>query len=137
MIENAIAWARAQLGSEEYNGECLAFVEDAVEQSNQLELWGGTCAAESAQMYKAARNTGEPEKGAFVFYRCSGLVSGKNVNWGHCGLCVGDGNVIHAYGEIRVDNYLAVEKLTPPPEWEPNRYIGWVSLAEVLTYRPE
>ena len=47
-VENAIAWARDKLGSEEYVGRCLAFVEDAYEKSNGVSLvpvpivWSGT-----------------------------------------------------------------------------------------------
>lgn len=135
IIENAIAWAKAHLGSEEYVGMCLSFIEDAVEQSNHLELWGGSSAAESAELYHAAENRSVPEKGAFVFYECNGMYNGSKVEWGHCGLCIGDGQVIHAYGKVRVDGYLDIESLTPPPTWTPNRYIGWVPLEAVLAYR--
>lgn len=137
IVNNAIAWAEAHLGSKAYNGMCLSFIEDAVEESNHLELWGGSSAAESASLYHAEEHTGVPDKGAFVFYRCSGMADGEKVDWGHCGLCIGDGRIIHAYGEVRVDDYLAVEKLTPPPTWEPNAYIGWAPLETVLAYRDE
>jgi len=40
-IENAIAWARNYLNSEDYQLRCLGFVEDAYERSNGIEMWGG------------------------------------------------------------------------------------------------
>ncbi|MEV5615168.1 MULTISPECIES: hypothetical protein [Streptomyces] len=51
--ENAIAWARQHLGTESYASRCLAFVEDAYERPNELELFGGDCAAE---LYAAREN---------------------------------------------------------------------------------
>ncbi|MFE2290542.1 hypothetical protein [Streptomyces sp. NPDC059452] len=36
--ENAIAWARQHLGTASYASRCLAFVEDAYERANGLEL---------------------------------------------------------------------------------------------------
>lgn len=40
-IESAICWAKERLGSQEYPLRCLAFVEDAYERSNGIEMWGG------------------------------------------------------------------------------------------------
>ncbi|MGW5800824.1 hypothetical protein ACWFQ7_13085 [Streptomyces bacillaris] len=54
--EKAIAWARQHLGTESYASRCLAFVEDAYERPNELELFGGDFAAESAELYSAREN---------------------------------------------------------------------------------
>lgn len=37
-ISNAIVWAETHIGSAAYAGRCLAFVQDAVEQSNHIDL---------------------------------------------------------------------------------------------------
>ena len=51
-MENAIEWAKSQLDSTEYPFRCLAFVEEAYEKGNQIEIFGGSCAKESADEYR-------------------------------------------------------------------------------------
>ena len=41
LIENMICFAESKLGSTEYAGWCLAFIEDALEISNNIEVFGG------------------------------------------------------------------------------------------------
>ena len=134
--QNAIDWALARVGKAEYAGWCLSFIEDAVEKSNGIELFGGDCAKESAMLYQDGLRIGVPETGAFVFYDCCGTVDGKIVDWGHCGLCIGEGKVIHAWDKVRVDDYLALEQLSPAPGWTAPRYLGWVPLERVLAQKP-
>lgn len=136
LIQNAIDWARARLGSRDYLMMCLAFVEDAVEKGNGIEIFGGDSAQESADLYGAAQNPGEPPKGAFVFYATHGMANGEAVNWGHVGLCAGEGRVIHAWDEVREDDYRAVEQLAPAPGWTPPRYIGYTPIERVLAQQP-
>ena len=136
--ENAIGWAQTRIGSTRYPLRCLAFVEDAYEQSNSIEMFGGSCARESADEYAASQH-GEPipPVGAFVFYDCWGSLKGEYKNWGHVGLSVGEGQVIHAWDEVRQDDYLAVQRLTPAAGWSPPQYIGWACVERVLRgYRP-
>ena len=132
MAENAIAWAKAHLDSTAYATRCLAFVEDAIERSNNLEMFGGDYAAESAQMYGAAHNIGEPPRGALVFYDGEGVIFGGRRNWGHVGLSLGDGTLIHAWDRVRIDPYGTLESLTPAPGWGPLRRAGWVTLSRAL-----
>ena len=107
LTENMIRWAESKLGSTEYAGWCLAFIEDALEISNNIEVFGGDSAKESCELYKDALRGGVPERGVFVFYNC--LCPGEKgpVNWGHCGIGLGDGRVIHAWDMVRIDDYLA------------------------------
>ena len=51
LTENMIYWAESKLGSTEYAGWCLAFIEDALEISNHIEIYGGDSAKESCEMY--------------------------------------------------------------------------------------
>ena len=134
-VSNMIAWANKKLGKPEYAGWCLSFIEDALEQSNGIEIFGGDSAKESCEMYSDALQTGIPEKGAFVFYDC--LCPGEDgpVNWGHCGICLGDGQIIHAWNVIRIDDYMEIEQLTALTGDHP-RYIGWVPLSRVLAQKP-
>jgi len=123
-IDNAIRWAKQRLGATEYATRCLAFVEDAYEESNHVEIFGGSSAQESADEYGAAQNRGEPPIGAFVFYACAGPVGDEIKDWGHVGLCIGEGKVIHALDTVRIDHYLDVQNLTLAPDWSQLQFIG-------------
>jgi hypothetical protein len=131
-VQNAIAWAQAHLGSREYTTRCLAFVEDAYEFSNQIEVFGGDCAKESADQYEAWRNTQTPPAGAFVFYDCFGPLRDTHRNWGHVGLAIGEGQVIHAWDCVRADGYLDVEEMAAPPGWTKPKYIGWAPVDRIV-----
>lgn len=50
-VDRAIAWATARLGNPDYAFRCLAFVEDAYEAGNAIEIFGGSTAKESADEY--------------------------------------------------------------------------------------
>lgn len=129
---NAVAWALAREGSPAYTTRCLAFVEDAIERSNGLEMFGGDYAAESARLYGASARTGEPPAHALVFYESTGELFGDRRDWGHVGLSLGGGRVIHAWDRVRVDDCRELESLAPAAGWEPLRWVGWVSLGRAL-----
>jgi cell wall-associated NlpC family hydrolase len=128
----AVDWAMDRLGSPDYATRCLAFVEDAYERANDVEIFGGDHAAESAEQYGARAGLGEPPLGAFVFYDTTGTLGGERRNWGHVGLCVGAGQVVHAWDEVRVDHYLDVERLESAPGWEAPSYAGWAPVERVF-----
>ncbi|MNI49744.1 hypothetical protein D3C73_1043690 [compost metagenome] len=132
-IENAITWARSHMDSKDYQLRCLGFVEDAYERSNGIEMWGGDDARESAEIYGVYDNNGLPPIGSFVFYSCSGMVAGELKNWGHVALSLGNGDAIHAWDKVRIDNYLEIENLTPAPSWTLPKFIGWAPVERILT----
>ena len=136
MIENMIAWAKSGRGAEDYAGWCLDFCEDALEMSNDIEIFGGDSAKGSAELYADAMRQGMPERGAFVFYDCLCQSEEGPVNWGHCGIGLGGGQVIHAWDAVRTDGYRAIEKLTARTGDHP-KYIGWVPLSRVLAQKPD
>lgn len=130
--DHAIEWAKSHLGSVDYSFICLAFVEDALERSNNIEIFGGDSAKESADLYRDTMNTGTPAKGSFVFYNCSGPINGEHRNWGHVGLSIGNGEMIHAWDKVRIDHYLDVENLEGAPGWGTPQLIGWVPLERIM-----
>lgn len=67
-IENAIIWAKNRLNSKDYLMRCLAFVEDDYERSNEIEMWGGADAQESAELYEAHKHVGLPPKGKLLYF---------------------------------------------------------------------
>ena len=136
LIDNMIAWAQKHTGSTEYAGWCLSFIEDALEIGNGIEIFGADSAKGSCELYADALQTGMPERGAFVFYDCLCQGEAGPVNWGHCGISLGGGEVIHAWDRVRTDGYLAVEGLTALTGDHP-KYIGWVPVSRVLAQPPE
>lgn len=134
MKDNMIHWAMEHLGRPEYIGWCLSFVEDAIEQSNDIEIFGGDSAKESCLLYRDALQAGVPEWGSVVFYDCLCHTPDGPMDWGHCGIALEDGNVIHAWNQVRIDGYLAVEALSAAGEHP--KYLGWVPLQRVLEQKP-
>lgn len=131
LTENMIRWAEDKLGSKEYAGWCLTFIEDALEKSNGIEIFGGNSAKESALLYADGMCQGIPERGAFVFYDCICLSPDGLVNWGHCGISLGNGRIIHAWDAVRIDNYRDIDAMTALSGDHP-KCIGWVSVERVL-----
>jgi len=126
------SWALGKLGSTDYLLRCLAFVEDAYERANNIEVFGGDSAAESAEQYGTVLEPELAPRGALVFYDCFGTIHGEYRNWGHVGISLGDGNVIHSWQEVRVDQFMAVEKLRPAEGWTAPRYISWTPVERFL-----
>ena len=135
----AVGWALDRLGESTYPLRCLAFVEDAYERPNEIEVFGGDSAAASANRYgiEPYLTRSPPPAGAFVFYDCAGPVDGTQRDWGHVGLALGDGRVVHAWDEVRVDDALEVQALRPAAGWTAPRLIGWTPPTRILEgHRP-
>ena len=135
LTKNMIRWAVSKLGSTEYAGWCLVFIEDALEISNNIEVFGGDSAKESCELYKDALQGGVLERGSFVFYNCLCLDESSPVNWGHCGISLGGSCVIHAWDVVRIDGYTEIECLTALTGDHP-KYLSWVPIKRVLNQRP-
>jgi cell wall-associated NlpC family hydrolase len=135
----AVAWALARVGQRTTPGRCLAFVEDAYERANAIEVFGGSSAAESASAYgtRPYDAATPPPAGSFVFFACGGPIGGVTREWGHVGLAVGDGRVVHALDEVRVDDAPAIEAMSMGSGWSSPRLIGWTGSERILEgHRP-
>ena len=133
LAERAVAWALAHAGSAAYATRCLAFVEDAYERSNGIEVFGGASAAESQALYGTRPLEGEPPpRGALVFYACSGPIRGESRDWGHVGLSLGDGRVVHAWDVVRIDRIADVAALPPGAGWTSPIPVGWTPAERLL-----
>jgi len=102
-----------------------------LEKSSGIEIFGGNSAKESAVLYADGMRRGIPERGAFVFYDCICQGPDGPVNWGHCGISLGDGRIIHAWDAVRIDGYRDIEAMTALSGDHP-KYIGWVPVERVL-----
>jgi hypothetical protein len=74
----------------------------------------------------------EDAYGAFVFYDMTGEIAGERANYGHVGLHLGDGRIIHAWDEVRIDSVAGIEVLEPAEGWTRPRYIGWAAPDRIL-----
>lgn len=126
IIDSALRWALDHLGSTDYPGLCYAFCEDAYELGAKIILDGqGTTAKEAAEAY-ATQTGGIPPRGSYVFYDCWTVIKDQYRNWGHMGLALGDGRVVHSwYGQVRVDDFRAIEAFPQPNGWPSPVYTGW------------
>jgi cell wall-associated NlpC family hydrolase len=132
IVERAITWALEHVGSPAYALRCLAFVEDAYEVPNDIEVFGGSSASESAAIYGATRSSGQAPRGAFIFFDTSGPVDGANKDWGHVGLALGDGSMVHAWSTVRVDAIRDLGRLSGAPGWSAPIYVGWTPPERIL-----
>lgn len=89
-------------------------------------MFGGSSAAESARLYGVRGAEGNAPRGAMVFYASHGSIQGRVGEWGHVGLSLGDGQVVHAWDEVRIDPVVAVELLERGDGWSAPRLLGWV-----------
>jgi cell wall-associated NlpC family hydrolase len=138
-VTRALDWAIARRGDPSYAGRCLAFVEEAFERPNQIEVFGEASAAEAAAAFDLVPYDASlpPPAGALVFYEAGGPLGGVDRDWGHVGIALGDGRVIHAWAEVRVDDALAIPGLDTAPGWSAPRLIGWASGEQLLRgHRP-
>jgi len=45
---------------------------------------------------------------------------------------MGDGNVVHAWDVVRIDDAVDIPALPPAPGWDAPRLIGWATPDQVL-----
>lgn len=130
-IEAAITWANERLGSTDYKFLCYGFLEDAYEHANGILLDGkGTSAREAADAY--GPQPGDPPRGSYVFFDCQGSIEGVEKNYGHIGLALGEGKIVHAWDVVRIDTITEVEQLDPAPGWTKPAYLGWAPAEQIL-----
>jgi len=124
--EAAIKWAEQRLGRSDWSGLCMRFVANAFMQEEGREA--GYNAIDGAREFY--RFNQEPNgwlqapKGALIFFDREG-----GNEYGHVGICLGNGSIIHAYGAVKVDT---VEEAIAKPDI--GRYLGWSYPPE--TWRP-
>ena len=133
-MTRALEWAIARRGDPSYAGRCLAFVEDAFERPNQIEVFGEATAAEAAAAFDLSpyEASDPPRAGSLVFFACDGPLDGAEGDWGHVGIALGDGGVVHAWAEVRVDHALDIPGLQLAPGWSAPQLIGWASAEQLL-----
>lgn len=121
--EGSIAWALARQGDTSYYFWCLKFVANAFG-VNAAGYATAQAAANALGVRDRAAGPGAAPRGALVFFR---YVS-EGVSYGHVGISLGDGRMVHAVRTVRVEalgpwagSYLGWAY--PPASW-PGRFIA-------------
>ena len=108
-VANAIAWAKSQLGSQNWNGLCEKFVENAYGTNGQY------LTAQDAYKVLHTSTNWSPDIGALVWF----VPNASNGNVGHVGIYIGQGQFISAtYNGVQINSMKS---------WSTNvaSYEGW------------
>ena len=132
LIERALDWATLMQGNPKWALKCLGFVEAAYEHGNNIEVFGYSSAREAADHYTLIDGEAMPPRGALIFFDLWGVISGDYRNWGHVGISLGDGTLIHAWDVVRVDRNEDIAVLPTAPGWLRPCYIGWAHADDLL-----
>ncbi len=129
-IEGAIAWSQnpKRTPSREggYTYRCLGFVEDAYRYGGGVYVpFRYRCAKDAADSLvpkKLEVGAAPPPRGALVFYSWKGTVEGEYRDWGHVGISLGSGRLIHHTHKLQTE---AIGETLAPIEGFAPQYIGW------------
>ena len=116
IVEGAISWGNSQMGSTAYNGYCQKFVNHCFMNAG----WGGVSFV-SARVCGDALITNtsvsDVPRGAVVFF------DSTDHNYGHIGISLGDGTMIHAgHKGVEITNFTNASYLK---SWYHIIYRGW------------
>ena len=115
--EAAVSWAKERLGRGDWSGLCMRFVANAFMQKEH-EPAGYNAIDGAREFYRFDQDPNgwlKAPKGALIFFDKEGTN-----DYGHVGIYLGNGSIIHAYGTVRVDT---VEEVIAKPDV--GRYLGW------------
>ncbi len=102
-VEKAISWAQQKMnaGDMSYCYWCLRFIGDAFRQGGIDNVHYST--ATQAGNALITNTDTNPPRGAVVFWDWYGTIDGIYANYGHVGISLGNGQVIHAdYNGIKI-----------------------------------
>lgn len=116
----AIEWALSRLGDPAYNGWCLKFVANAFG-APAAGFYSAQVAANQLRPQGAAAGVAAAPAGALVFFSWG--------VYGHVGISLGDGRMVHAGSVVKVD-------AVPRGSYWGTRYLGWVSAPGSWPGRP-
>ncbi|MEM3728579.1 MAG: NosD domain-containing protein [Candidatus Bathyarchaeia archaeon] len=120
--EAAVNWAEQRLGRGDWSGLCMQFVANAYMQEEHKEAKYNAIdgAREFYRFNQEPNGWLQAPKGALIFFDMEGTNE-----YGHVGIYLGNGSIIHAYGTVKVNT---VEEAVAKPDV--GRYLGWSYPAE-------
>lgn len=102
-VEMAIAWARKKLGTAAYSGRCQAFVADAYAYGAGMPRRSAGTANAARNLWRVSTSRGNIPLGAAVYFD-----SPTQPTAGHVGLYIGNNQIIHAFGTVKIMSVDAV-----------------------------
>jgi hypothetical protein len=133
IIESAIAWGKARLGWTDWEGKCYVFVREAFWQagvSKEMLPKAGAIDPQKPWAVSVAKwfhDRGQlrmdqaPPRGALVFYGGNFRTAARVWHEGHVGISLGDGQIVHAFGPVRIDDYLNISGVLD------HDFMGWTT----------
>lgn len=131
-IEEAISWANNEIGNDEWTNLCLKFVSLAYGLGANVNAkttgwdWPNDAINELGTKFYSIDNCGNPPRGALIFFSGQGRHPKTKINYekyGHIGIYLGDGEVIHAYETVKIQNIIGAKGIEG--EEFIDSYIGW------------
>ena len=95
-VQQAIAWARSKLGTTKYAGRCQAFVADCYAYGAGMPRKSASSAKVARALWRVSTNRNSIPVGAAVYFD-----SPTAPQYGHVGLYIGGGQVIHAFSTVK------------------------------------
>jgi len=110
-VDDAISWAKNQIGSQQWNWMCFVFCREAYNEGPVPGIGSAIDAWNNNGSTFGDRKTGDAPRGALVFFEASSA----NNYYGHIGISNGDGEMYHAWSNgVRKD-----------PVTYGGQYLGW------------
>lgn len=95
-VQQAINWAKRQIGSTKYSGLCQRFVADAYAYGAGMPKRSASSAKVARKLWRVSMSRSNIPTGAAVYFD-----SPTSPQFGHVGLYIGGGQVIHAFGRVK------------------------------------
>lgn len=102
-VELAIAWARKKVGTAAYSGRCQAFVADAYAYGAGMTRRSASTAKAARDLWRVSTSRGNIPVGAAVYFDSPTAPAA-----GHVGLYIGNNQLIHAFGKVKIMSVDAV-----------------------------
>ena len=131
-IEEAISWANNEIGNDEWTNLCLKFVSLAYGLGANVNAkttgwdWPNDAINKLGTKFYSIDNCGNPPRGALIFFSGQGKHPKTKIDYkkyGHIGIYLGDGVLIHAYGTVKIQNIIGAKGIEG--EKYIDSYIGW------------
>lgn len=102
-VEMAIAWARKKVGTAAYSGRCQAFVADAYAYGAGMPRRSAGTANAARNLWRVSTSRKNIPVGAAVYFDSPTATSA-----GHVGIYIGNNQLIHAFGKVKIMSVDAV-----------------------------
>lgn len=124
-VEQAIEWATAsERTSKDWRNLCLRFVANAFGEEHAGYHHPNELKNALGDRFYSSASSWNPPRGALIFFSGQGYEAGVDyTECGHIGIYLGNGEVVHAYGEAKVQKFTGSQGIEK--EKYIGSYVGW------------